>query len=221
MAYNRYQPGGWIFGADRMGRVKTMSPEENHIHGLLLFSLGSGIYASKVSFIREVVSDQVKIPLPGAPDYIPGVITIRSDVVKVIDIRRIIPLDRDSEKKRVIVFLPHGKDGTRFGMVVDDVYGIIEVPGDAITFLDQSDNHIQTNFMIGFFKTSLDGFLSQSGRKYMAGTDDVVWIDFEDLIQTITNDDKADDIVFRLTALFNPGLLLSGEWKGKEKTGMV
>jgi purine-binding chemotaxis protein CheW len=188
------------------------------INRLLLFSLGEGIYAAHVSFIREIVPDQQKIPLPNAADYIPGVFNLRQEVVKVIDIRLIIPLTGGNGKKKVIVFVPETESSTRFGMVVDDVYGIIEVPEDQIRRLDLSDGHVQNNFMIGFFRLSLSGFLSQSGRSFVAGNDEAVWIDFEDLIETIIDGERSKDIVFRLTALFNPQFLMSGDWKATQKS---
>ena len=71
--------------------------------------------------------------------------------------------------------------------------------------------------MVGFFTFSLSGFLNQSSRNYVSGNDEVVWIDFEDMINTIIDEEKSQDIIFRLTALFNPQYLLSGEWKSEEK----
>lgn len=187
------------------------------LHRLLLFSLGEGIYAADVAFIREIVLDQQKIPLPNAPDYIPGVFNLRSEVVKVIDIRLIIPLTGEGTRKKVIVFVPETGSATRFGMVVDEVYGIMEVPDDQVTRLDQSGGQVQNNFMLGFFSFSLTGFLGQSSRKYVNGRDEVVWIDFKDMIQTIIDEEKSKSLVFRLTALFNPQYLLSGNWKSEAK----
>lgn len=183
------------------------------LHRLLLFSLGEGTYAADVSYIREIVQDQQKIPLPNAPDYIPGVFNLRSDVVKVIDIRLIIPLSGVGTKKKIIVFVPESGSSTRFGMVVDEVYGIMEIPAECVTLLDQTNVNIQNNFMIGFFSFSLEGFLTQSSRRYAAGEDEVVWIDFEDMIQTIIDEEKAQNIVFQLTALFNPQYLFSDNWR--------
>lgn len=188
-------------------------------HQLLLFSLGEGIYAAHVSFIREIVADKQKIPLPNAPDYIPGIFNLRDEVVKVIDIRLIIPLTGGGPKKKIIVFIPETESATRFGMVVDEVYGIMEVPADRITHLDLSSGQVQNNFMFGFFSFSLDGFLKQSSRHFVAGDDEVVWIDFEDIIHTIIDEEKSYDIVFRLTALFNPRYLLSEDWKTKKNVG--
>ncbi|HOJ97168.1 MAG TPA: chemotaxis protein CheW [Methanospirillum sp.] len=190
-----------------------MTMEKDIIHRLLLFALGDGLYGAQVSYIREIVPDQPKNPLPGAPDFIPGIINIRSDVVKIIDIRRIIPLGREQPKKKIIIFVPEDAHSTRFGMLVDEVYGIMEVPDQVVSHLDRSDAKIQNNFMLGFMKVSLDTFLHQIGRSYAAGDDDLVWIDFEDLIRTIVSGDQDGSIVFRLTALFNPQYLLSGEWK--------
>jgi purine-binding chemotaxis protein CheW len=198
-----------------VGQQNMDTTEE--LHRLLLFSLGEGIYAAHVSFIREIVPDQHKIPLPNAPDYIPGVFNLRSEVVKVIDIRLIIPLSGGNIKKKVIVFVPETESATRFGMVVDEVYGIMEVPDSKVTHLDLTSKQVQNNFMIGFFSFSLSGFLGQSSRTYITGTDEVVWIDFEDMIQTIIDEEKSKDIVFQLTALFNPQYLLSGEWKSQKK----
>jgi chemotaxis signal transduction protein len=135
----------------------------------------------------------------------------------VIDIRLIIPLSGERAKKKVIVFVPETDTSTRFGMVVDEVYGIMEVPDDRISRLAQSGDQVQNNFMDGFFSFSLSGFLGQSSRNYVAGDDEVVWIDFEDMISTIIDEEKSQDIVFRLTALFNPQYLLSGEWKSEQK----
>lgn len=190
-------------------------------HQLLLFLLGEGIYAAHVSFIREIVVDKKKIPLPNSPDYIPGIINIRDEVVKVIDIRLIIPLSGGETRKKVIVFVPETESSTRFGMVVDEVYGIMEVPADRITHLDLSGGQVQNNFMFGFFSFSLGEFLKQSSRLFVQGQDEVVWIDFEDIIRTITDEEKSHDIVFRLTALFNPGYLLSGAWKVQKKEGRM
>ncbi|HPY60933.1 MAG TPA: chemotaxis protein CheW [Methanospirillum sp.] len=190
-----------------------MTVQKDIIHRLLLFSLGDGLYGAQVSYIREIVPDQEKNPLPGAPDFIPGIINIRSDVVKIIDIRRIIPLGEEQAKKKIIVFIPEDAQSTRFGILVDEVHGIMDIPEKAVSYLDRSDTKIQNNFMLGFMKISLDTFLNQRGREFASGDDDLVWIDFEDLINTIIDGDQADSIVFRLTALFNPQYLLSGEWK--------
>lgn len=191
------------------------------VHRLLLFSLGEGIYATDVAFIREIVQDQPKIPLPNAPEYIPGVFNLRSEVVKVIDIRLIIPLSGEGSKKKVIVFVPDTGSSTRFGMVVDEVYGIMEVPADQVRLLDSRNDQVQNNFMMGFFSFSLPGFLAQSSRKFVPGDDEVVWIDFRDMIQTIIDEEKSRDLVFRLTALFNPDYLLSGNWQSEAKKGNV
>ncbi|HWQ67690.1 MAG TPA: chemotaxis protein CheW [Methanospirillum sp.] len=189
----------------------------DQLHRLLLFSLGEGVYAAHVSFIREIVLDQHKIPLPNAPAYIPGIINIRSEVVKVIDIRLIIPLPGGEARKKIIVFVPQTSDSTRFGMVVDEVYGIMEVPDPVISRLDRTMNQIQNNFMLGFLKFSLTGFLEQTSRKYVPGDDEVVWIDFEDMIDTIIDTERSQDILFRLTALFNPQYLFSEEWRTNQR----
>lgn len=82
-----------------------MDSVQDVVQRLLLFSIGGGLYATHVSFIREIVADQKKVPLPNVPDYIPGVINLRNEVVKVIDIRKIIPLD--------VEFIQNGSDGMK------------------------------------------------------------------------------------------------------------
>ncbi len=187
--------------------------ENDQKHPLLLFSLGEGLYAAHVAFIREIVADRKKIPLPNAPEYIPGIFNLRTEVIKVIDIRLIIPLADGGRKKKVIVFIPETGESTRFGIVVDEVYGIMEVPAREVTSLDLAGGKVSNNFMMGFFSFSLSGFLGSASRHFVPGTDEVVWIDFEDIIRTITGEKESDEIVFRLTALFNPDHLLSGAWK--------
>ena len=199
-----------------------MASEQEKIHRLLLFSLGEGLYGADVLYIREIVQDQEKIPLPGAPEFIPGVIRIRSDIVKVIDMRRIIPLGAEGLKKKIIIFIPENANSSRFGILTDEVFGIMEVPDRVVTHLDITDTRIQNNFMLVSFDCSIKAFMQQNGRHHTVGDDHMVWIDFEDLIRTIISGGQTDSIVFRLFALFNPDYLLSGAWKEKrERSGSV
>jgi purine-binding chemotaxis protein CheW len=199
-----------------------MTSEQEKNHRLLLFSLGEGLYGTHVQYIREIVQDQEKIPLPGAPEFIPGVIRIRSDIVKIIDMRRIIPLGAEGTKKKILIFIPESSNAARFGILVDEVFGIMDVPDRMVTHLDRSDSRIQNNFMLGSFNCSIQTFMHQNGRQHAIGDDHIVWIDFEDLIRTIINEGQTDSIVFRLFALFNPDYLLSGAWKEKrERTDSV
>ena len=64
----------------------------------LAFLPWDGLYGAQVSYIREIVPGPEKIPA-WRTGFHPGIINIRSDVVEIIDIRRIIPLGEEQAKE--------------------------------------------------------------------------------------------------------------------------
>ena len=107
------------------------------------FRLGDEIYGVNVMQIREVLRHSEITPVPGAPDYVLGIINLRGNVVTVIDTRKrfgLAPGNIDEQARIVIVEV----DTQVVGMLVDSVADV--------TYLRQSE--IETTPNIGNEETS-------------------------------------------------------------------
>ncbi|WP_395457891.1 chemotaxis protein CheW (plasmid) [Azospirillum melinis] len=109
----------------------------------VVFRLAGAEYGLPVSAVREVLRRPDSItPLPNAPDFVAGVLTLRGEVLPLIDQRRLLKLPAaDSrsglsatgpaglERGRVVVV---GRDGLLVGLLVDGLSGLLTVPVERI-----------------------------------------------------------------------------------------
>ena len=108
-----------------------------------MFRLGDEIYGIDVMRIREVLRHTEITPVPGAPEYVLGIINLRGNVVTVIDTRKrfgLAPGEIDDQARIVIVEV----EEQVIGMLVDSVADV--------TYLKQSE--IETTPNIGNEETS-------------------------------------------------------------------
>jgi purine-binding chemotaxis protein CheW len=87
---------------------------------LVGFVVGEVAYAVPIHAVREIVNPLAIVPLPKAPEFVPGVADYRGDVVPVVDMRTRLGLPRTTATRRTkwIVL----DVGSRFvALVVDSV----------------------------------------------------------------------------------------------------
>jgi purine-binding chemotaxis protein CheW len=105
----------------------------------VVFRLAGAEYGLPVATVHEVLRRPDAItPLPNAPDFVAGVLTLRGEVLPLIDQRRLLALPAaDStgkpgaglERGRVVVV---GRDGLLVGLLVDGLSGLLTVPAERI-----------------------------------------------------------------------------------------
>lgn len=136
------EPQGWEELA-RGAAQGAVTPEESVLlHELLVFTLNGDPYAVAVERVREIVRLRPITPVPRVPDAIRGVISLRGEVVQVIDLRRRIGLPPMEPTRSTRIVVLHGEDGRLSGLLVDAVSEVLRVtedrlrpdgPGDAAT----------------------------------------------------------------------------------------
>jgi purine-binding chemotaxis protein CheW len=100
---------------------------------LLVLWLDGDPYALPVERVREIVRVRPITPVPRVPDAVLGVISLRGEIVQVIDLRRRLALPAAEEgivRRRRIVVL-HGADGQMAGLLVDRVSEVLRIRADA------------------------------------------------------------------------------------------
>jgi len=104
------------------------------VHGtmqLVSFSLAKELYGIEITKVREIILITDITRIPETPDYLKGLINLRSTVIPVIDLRvRFgMPEGEMTDDSRIMVLQAGGKT---IGIVVDAVSEVLRVKHDQI-----------------------------------------------------------------------------------------
>lgn len=91
------------------------------------FQLEKEKYGINVMQVQEVLRVSEIAPVPGAPEYVLGIINLRGNVVTVIDTRKrfgLLPKEMDDSTRIVII----ESDEQVVGILVDSVAEVVDLP---------------------------------------------------------------------------------------------
>lgn len=121
---------------ERLAREAMAPPAGELARGrlqqLLTFEVEGAPYAVPVARVREIVRIRPITPVPQVPDAVRGVISLRGEIVQVIDARRRLgstPQEPTSASRIVIV---DDAEGSLSGLLVDAVSGVLRVDESAL-----------------------------------------------------------------------------------------
>ncbi len=95
------------------------------------FRLDEEVYGINVMLVQEVLRITDIAPVPGAPNYVVGIINLRGNVVTVIDTRMrfgLPPRDSDDSTRIVIIETEH----QTVGIIVDSVSEVVDIYSNEI-----------------------------------------------------------------------------------------
>ncbi|HEX7126559.1 MAG TPA: chemotaxis protein CheW [Thermodesulfobacteriota bacterium] len=101
------------------------------IKKFVTLGLGASRYAVEVSKVREILARFEVAPLPKTPAYIEGIISLRGEIIPVVDLRVRFELPakvRDEETRIIVVELPD----CQVGIKVDRVFEVLKLDEAAI-----------------------------------------------------------------------------------------
>jgi purine-binding chemotaxis protein CheW len=87
----------------------------------LAFVLGSDVYAAPVALIREILKPPPLTPVPRAPFSIMGIVSVRGQLVTVVDLRRRLRLAEGPTTRKTRILLSDSPSGETLGLHVDEV----------------------------------------------------------------------------------------------------
>jgi purine-binding chemotaxis protein CheW len=99
---------------------------------LVSFCLGGEEYGVEITKVREIILVGEITQLPQVPDFVEGVINLRSTVIPIVDLRKRfgMPHADVTEESRIVVVNMQGKT---VGVVVDGVSEVLRISQNQIT----------------------------------------------------------------------------------------
>jgi purine-binding chemotaxis protein CheW len=87
------------------------------------FRVGAERYAIETSFVREVFRGKALTSVPGAPDFVVGIINVRGRIISVVDIRGFfgLPGRKDAEDVQVLILQ---SEAMEFALLADEIAGV-------------------------------------------------------------------------------------------------
>lgn len=101
------------------------------IKKFVTLGLGNERYGIEVTKTREIIARYEIVPLPKTPEFIEGIISLRGDIIPVVDLRKRFELpsrDRDADTRIIVIEM---RDFS-VGIQVDRVYEVLKLAEDAI-----------------------------------------------------------------------------------------
>ncbi|MDH3972809.1 MAG: chemotaxis protein CheW [Deltaproteobacteria bacterium] len=109
--------------------------KENISSGAVLkfitFGLGREKFGISIDEAREIIADYNIVPLPRSPEFIEGIISLRGDIIPIVDMRarfEMAPGERDEETRIIVLEM----QDFSVGIQVDKVYEVLKLPEDTI-----------------------------------------------------------------------------------------
>ena len=115
---------------------------------MLVFVLGKDEYGVDILKVQEIRGYEKVTPIPGAPEYLKGVVNLRGTIVPVIDLRvKFGAKDPKYDSFTVVIIL---RLATRvFGIVVDGVSDVIRLADHEVRPAPQFGAMVNTEFLAG------------------------------------------------------------------------
>jgi purine-binding chemotaxis protein CheW len=102
-----------------------------HAQRLIVFRIDEALYALAVERVREIVRLRPITPVPRLPAAVVGVISLRGQILQVIDLRRRLGLPGAPGTRRARIVVAHDGDGRVAGILVDAVDEVVTVGEEA------------------------------------------------------------------------------------------
>jgi purine-binding chemotaxis protein CheW len=123
--------GAWEQLARGANQYSQDTQETGELLHLISLRLAGTTYAVRVESVREIVRMRPITPIPRVDAAVRGVISLRGEMVQVIDLRarlRLPTIDPHRTSRIVVVHLP---DGRVAGLLVDEIREVLRIAADA------------------------------------------------------------------------------------------
>lgn len=147
----------------------------------LIYRLGGELYGSPLLSIKEVIKVNKIKPVPYTVPHYRGIISLRGNIIGIVDLRIKFGLDPQEGKYGSSVLIVENDDIT-IGALVDDVESVVALNRENVDLNPAIETKIDPKFFIGIAKLNNDlinlidvaGTLSNEDLKLLSRTRGVI-----------------------------------------------
>lgn len=114
-----------------------------------IFNIGDELFGIGIERVVEILNIQKIFTIPGLPEFLAGVMSVRGNVVPVMDLRHRFGLKSSGGKERIII-VSYGNEKISF--LVDDLNEILSLSSDEIRTPPSIFKGFKTEYMTGLGK---------------------------------------------------------------------
>jgi chemotaxis signal transduction protein len=129
----------------RAAAARDAEVQARALRELLVFSLDGAPYALPIERVREIVRPRALTAVPHVPSEVLGVISLRGEIVQVIDTRRRLGLAPAESARHTRVIVLNGEDGEVTGLLVDAVHEVLRVEESELRAPASADSGLITS----------------------------------------------------------------------------
>jgi purine-binding chemotaxis protein CheW len=146
--------------ARTLARVTMEAPNAAEVIEVVRFGLANERYAIETPYLREVIRFTDYTPIPGAPDFLVGLLNLRGEILAVFDLRKFFGIvDKGvTDLSRVIVL---GGERSEFGVLADTVHEVMTLRNTEVFEPPGSVAGIAREYLRGVTK---DGLIVLDGK---------------------------------------------------------
>ncbi len=114
-----------------------------------IFKIGDEIFGIGIERVVEILKVQKIFTIPGLPEFLSGVMSVRGNIVPVIDLRRRFGIKPSGNKERIII-VRYGQEKISF--LVDDIKEILSLSPEEIRTPPSIFKGFKTEYLTGLGK---------------------------------------------------------------------
>ncbi len=140
------------FPTEEVYKMSLEKGVEEERKQFLTFFLEDEEFAIDVTELKEVIKPRAILEVPNAPPFVKGIISLRGEIVPIIDLRERLglpPKDMDRQTR----FILAGLNGEKVGLIVDRIRQVMRVSEREIEPPPQVREGIDTEFIEGIAHT--------------------------------------------------------------------
>ena len=180
------------------GKVKVINNKEEDSTRFLIFSMANEKFALDIDFLREIILADISFTdIIGSPKELLGLITLRDELVAVMDLRTYYGFSNElNDKNRILIA---SLDGEAIGLLVDEIIDIKNV-------LNKDIDHMSDEFeknkisgvihddgsLVSFFDKNIIEAIFEENKAYIDSKDEAVEVEVEE------TQNNSEVIVFKL-----------------------
>lgn len=127
---------------------KTVQKEEKQY---IVFVVNEKQFGVNVEQAKEIINDTELTFIPNSPDFVQGVINLRGEIIPIIDLKKRLGLEAETNNKEEKIIVVELED-TMIGMKVDDVKEMIRLTVDEIADPPEIVRGINKDYLSGVGK---------------------------------------------------------------------